>query len=323
MKILPGFAALALVLTAALPLQAGAAEWPAKPIHFLVPFPAGGPTDMLSRRLAERLGDSLGQPVIVENVAGAMGSIGLARLARAQPDGYTIGLSAHSSHAIAPHEVATLPYDPRTAFQPIGGTVIFSYVLVANPAQPAKTITELVERSRQTSGGLTFGSSGLGGGNHLAGELLRIKTGANLLHVPYKGVAPAAADVMAGHIGFMFDVVASAIPQIRAGKMRAIAVTGDARSPLLPDVPTVAETIPGFEGIGWFAIFGPRGMPPAVTGRLNAEMDRIYRETAFASFLEDAGYTPEFGPPERLGQRVQHDYRFWGEVIAAAGVKSE
>lgn len=314
-----GSVALAMPFASALSAEE---PWPSRPINFIVPFPAGGPTDTLSRKLAQQLQAALGQPVIVENVGGAMGAIGLAKLHRAPHDGYTIGLGAHSTQAIAPHQVK-LPYDPRSDFQAIGGTVTFAYVLVANPSEPARTIPELVARSKQVPGGMTFGSSGPGGGNHLAGELLRMKTGAVLLHVPYKGVAPATADVIAGHVGFMFDVVASALPNIKAGKVRPIAVTGSRRSPLLPDVPAIAETVPGFDGVGWFAIFGTKGMPEAVTRRLNAEIDRIYATPEFADYLKQNGYDPEPGPPDRLAKRVLDDYKLWGEVMAGAGIKPE
>lgn len=299
-----------------------AQSWPAKPIHFIVPFPAGGPTDQLTRKLGQQLTIALGQPVIVENVAGAMGSIGLAKLARAAPDGYTFGLGAHSTHAIAPH-VTKLSYDPVTDLQPIGGLVTFAYVLITNPAEPAKDVAGLVARSKTVPGGISFGSSGPGGGNHILGEMLALQTGAVLNHIPYKGTAPAQQDVMAGHISFMFDVVSTAAPLIKAGKLRALGVTGKTRSRTLPDVPAIAESVPDFGGLGWFAFFGPKGLPPEITQRMNLEINKIYRSPDFTAFLDSAGYEPVIGSPEQLGKTVASDYAAWGKAIKAAGIKPE
>jgi tripartite-type tricarboxylate transporter receptor subunit TctC len=299
-----------------------AQTWPTRPIHLVVPFPAGGPTDQLSRKLGQQLALALGQPVVVENVGGAMGSIGLAKVARSAPDGYTFGLGAHSTHAIAPH-INKLSYDPVTDLQAIGGLVTFAYVLIANPAEPARNVTELVARSKQVPGGINFGSSGPGGGNHILGEMLALQTGAVLNHVAYKGTAPAQQDVMAGHISFMFDVVSTAAPLIKAGKLRALGVTGKTRSRTLPDVPTIAESVPDFGGLGWFAFFGPKGMPPEVTQRLNTEINKIYRTPEFAAFLDSAGYEPVIASPESLTKTVATDYAAWGKAIKAAGLKPE
>jgi tripartite-type tricarboxylate transporter receptor subunit TctC len=288
----------------------------------VVPFPAGGPTDQLSRKLAQQLSASLGQPVVVENVGGAMGSIGLAKVAKSSPDGYTFGLGAHSTHAIAPH-INKLSYDPVTDLQAVGGLVTFAYVLVANPSEPARDVPDLVKRSKAIPGGITFGSSGPGGGNHILGEMLALQTGAVLRHIPYKGVAPAQQDVMAGHVGFMFDVVSTSAPMIKAGKLRALGVTGKTRNRALPDVPAIAETVPDFGGLGWFAFFGPKRMPPEVTQRLNSEINKIYRTPEFAAFLESAGYEPVIGSPEQLANTVTADYVVWGKAIKAAGLKPE
>jgi tripartite-type tricarboxylate transporter receptor subunit TctC len=299
-----------------------AQSWPAKPIHFIVPFPAGGPTDQLTRKLGQQLTSALGQPVIVENVAGAMGSIGLAKVARAAPDGYTFGLGAHSTHAIAPH-VTKLSYDPVTDLQPVGGLVTFAYVLITNPAEPAKDVAGLVARSKTMPGGISFGSSGPGGGNHILGEMLALQTGAVLNHIPYKGTAPAQQDVMAGHISFMFDVVSTAAPLIKAGKLGALGVTGKTRSRTLPTVPAIAESVADFGGLGWFAFFGPKGLPPEITQRMNVEINKIYRSPDFTAFLDSAGYEPVIGSPEQLGKTVASDYAAWGKAIKAAGIKPE
>jgi tripartite-type tricarboxylate transporter receptor subunit TctC len=299
-----------------------AQAWPSKPIRLIVPFPAGGPTDQLSRKLGHALSAGLGQPVIIENIGGAMGSIGLARLAKLPADGYSIGLGAHSTHAIAPH-VNKLSYDPVKDLQAVGGLVTFAYVLVANPNEQAKDIPDLVRRSKTLPGGITFGSSGPGGGNHILGEMLALQTGAVLRHIPYKGVAPAQQDVMAGHIGFMFDVESTAAPMIKAGKLRGLGVTGNKRSAALPDVPAIAETVPDFGGLGWFAFFGPKGMPDEVLRRLNSEINKAYSTPELAGYLEGAGYTAIIGSPNLLAKTVETDYAQWGKAIKTSGIKSE
>jgi len=309
-------------LAASLIGPATAQSWPAKPVHFIVPFPAGGPTDQLTRKLAQQLTTALGQPVVVENMGGAMGSIGLGKLARSAPDGYTFALGAHSTHAIAPH-TNKLPYDPVSDLQPIGGMVTFAYVLIANPAESARDIPDLIKRSKSVPGGMTFGSSGPGGGNHILGEMLAVQTGAVLRHIPYKGTAPAQQDVMAGHIGFMFDVVSTAAPLIKAGKLRALGVTGKTRNPALPDVPAIAESVPDFGGLGWFAFFGPKGLPPEITQRMNTEINKIYRSPEFTAFLQSTGYEPVIGSAEQLAKTVATDHAAWGHAIKAAGLKSE
>lgn len=304
------------------PAVVHAQAWPSKPIRLISPFPAGGSADLLSRKLGQQLGAALGQPVLVENVPGAMGSIGLARMVRGPADGYTIALGANSTQAMAPFMIK-LPYDPLADFQPLGGMTTYAFTLVVHPSEPSKTVAELVARSKTVPGGVSFGSVGPGSGSYLFGEMLRLQAGFNLNHVPYKGTAPALNDLMAGHISSMFDIVGSSAPAVKAGKLRALGVSSKTRSRLLPDVPAIAESIPGFEGVGWFAFFGPRGLPPEVTQRLNAEIDKVYRSPEFVAFLDQAGYDYVASTPEQLGDTIQKDYALWGRVMKAAGIKPE
>ncbi len=320
---MPAFASAAIVTTAmalALPAYAQGSAWPTKPITIIVPYPAGGPTDQLARRLGDGLSKALGQPVLVENTGGAMGAIGMAKLVRAPADGHTIAVAANSTHAIAPH-LAKLPYDPIADTQSLGGTVSFAYALIVNPAEPANTARELAVRSKNLRDGISYGSSGIGSGNHLMGEMLAAQAGGNFTHVAYKGMAPAQNDVLGGHLGFMFVVVGTAAPLVESGKLKALGVTSKTRNKAMPNVPVIAESVPGFEGLGWFAFFGPKGMPPEVTNRLSTEMNKIYRTPEFADFLEKNGYDAPLDSPADLARRVTADYDLWKKVISAAGIK--
>jgi len=311
-----------LAMTLLAPGLVRAQAWPARPIHLLVPFPAGGPTDVLSRKLAQQLGTALGQTVVVENVAGGAGTVGLARLVRSAPDGYTIALGASSTLTSAPH-LMKMPYDTLADLQPLGGMASFAFALVVPPSEAAHTAAELLARSKAAPGGLSYGSSGIGTGAHLVSELLRQQAGGNLNHVPYSGAAPALRDVMAGHLAFMFDIVGSSAPQVKAGRLKALAVTSPRRSAKLPEVPALAESVPGFEGVGWLAFFAPKGLPPEITQRLNAEIARAYRSAEFVAFLDEAGYEHAPTTPEQVRATLERDHALWGRVIKAAGIKSE
>jgi tripartite-type tricarboxylate transporter receptor subunit TctC len=310
---------LALSVTAVSPGWAQA--WPTKPIRLIVPF-ATGAHDQIARRLAEPLSAALGQPVVVENVAGASGAIALARVARAQPDGYTLVISANATTTILPH-LSKLTYDARSDLQALGGRVKFAYVLVASPSETARTAAELVARSKESPAGISYGSGGVGSGAHLITERLRRQTGANFTHVPYKGIAQIQTDILGGHLGFSFDVVGTAAPLVKAGKLKALGVTGLSGSPLLPGVPTISESVPGFETLGWFAIFGPKGIPPAIVSRLNAEMAKIYRTAEYAVFFETTGYEPAYELPEELTNVLVKESEFWERLIRTAGIKAE
>jgi len=293
---------------------AGAQAWPAKPIKLIIPLAAGGATDKAARLVAQRLGTALGQQVVAENVTGASGAIALQRLARSDPDGYTLGATANSLHTVAPH-MGNLPYDTLGSFTFAGTYASFDYVLITAPDAPDKTVGDLVGRARKEPGAVSYGSSGVGTGNHLAGALFGQLARADLNSIPYRGGSPAIMDVMAGRTDFMFDVVGGAIAQIDAGKVKALGVSGTSRHPLLPNVPVIAETVPGYEAGGWFALIGPAHLPAAIVQRLNRELNAMQASPEFREQLAALGYSPLPGTPADVEKRVKAETLKWGEVV--------
>jgi tripartite-type tricarboxylate transporter receptor subunit TctC len=313
-------AALAFSATGAL---AQGASWPTRPIRYIVPFPPGGATDVISRPVAEAMREELGQPVIIENIGGAGGSIGVARIARAAPDGYTIGLGNTGAMTVNPSLSADTGYDPLHDFTPISLLTEYDNLLLVPAASPVQNLRELVALSHARPGGIAYASAGIGSSNHLSSEMLRSTTGAVMDHVPYRGSAQALLDLTAGRVAFMFDVFSTAIPTVRGGQTRVIATTGRARHPLLPEVPTIAETYPGFETVGWMAVFAPRGVPVAIRDRLNAAVLHALGRPELAARLAELGYAQRSSTPDELGARVARDLALWGGVIRAANIKSE
>ena len=315
--ILFAVAAAALVLS---PLS-HAQTWPTKPIRMIVPFPPGGSVDSAGRIVGSGLSSAFGQPVVVENLAGAGGNIGVAAIAKASPDAYTIGLGATGTIAINVSTMENLPFDPIKDLSPITLIAITPVVLVAHPSAKADSVRELVALAKATPGGLSFASSGRGGALHLSGELFKIMTGAPLVHVPYKGAAPAVQDLLGGQVPIGFVDLTSTLAQIRAGKLKAIGTTGARRSLTAPDLPTVAEQgIPGYAADGWVGLFAPAGVPPAVVARLNRETVAILsdpktREKMLAAALEPAPMTPA-----AFAQFIQTEIATWGRAAKAAGV---
>lgn len=311
-------AACALALVAALAAgMAGTARaqaWPAHPIRLIIPLAAGGATDKAARLIAQRLGDALGQQVVPENITGASGAIALQRLATSKPDGYTLGATANSLHTVAPH-MGKLTYDAQADFSMIGTYAGFEYVLITGSASPAANVGELVARARSAPGSVSFGSSGIGTGNHLAGVLLGQLAGVELNSIPYRGGSPAILDVMAGRTDFMFDVLGAALPQIEGGKVRALATSGSSRSRLLPSTPTVSEAVPGYEATGWFALIGPAGLPPAIVQRLNAELNRIQAGSDYRDALTQLGYHVLPGTTAEASARQKTESAKWASVI--------
>jgi tripartite-type tricarboxylate transporter receptor subunit TctC len=303
-----------------------AQAWPAKPLKWIVPFPPGGPTDTISRAVAQGLSESLGQPVLIENRGGAGGGLGMDMLAKSVPDGYTIGLSTTGTHAINPALYgAKLPYDPIRDFTPLSMGVIYVNILVLNQAHPAKSLRELVEYAKANPGRVTFGSAGNGSSNHLSGEVLKSLTGAPMQHVPYKGSAPALTDVMAGNITFMYDILNTSLPQVRAGRVRALAVTSARRSPYAPEVPTMEEAgVAGYSAAGsdlWMGIMGPKGIPKPIADKLNTELIKVLRSPAMrekvrAQFLELWTSTPE-----EFTATIKTDLAKWNKIVKDSGAR--
>ena len=316
-----GAAVCALALAAS---PARAQSWPAKPVKLVVPFAAGGPVDGVARLLAERLRVELGQAVVVDNRPGANGAVGSAAVARGPADGHTLLLATTGSHAIHPALGARLGFDPLRDFAPVSLLCGYAMVLVADPALPARSVSELLALARRTPGGLAYGSAGPGATNHLAGAMLAQRAGVPLRHVPYRGNALAAADVMGGQVAFMFDFLATAVPPVEAGRLRALAVTGAARSALLPQVPTLGEAgFPGMEIGGWVALFAPAGTPGPVLDALGSAVARAGADPALASRLRALGYEPLPGGSAALAARLQADTEYWARTVAALGVRLE
>ena len=300
-------------------------DWPVKPVRIIVPFAAGGSTDLVARQVGQMLQKRTGQVVIVENRGGAGGLLG-AQFAKTQPaDGYTLLLGTVSTHSVAPSVYAKMPYDPLKDFEPLTLIASVPNLVVVNPAKvKAGTLREFAQAARAQPQGFSFGSSGKGSSNHLATESLMATLGAPAVHVPYKGSGPALLDTMAGNVEFMLDVVMTSTQYVKNGQLKALAVTSRQRIALLPDVPTVAESgYPGFEAIGWFALFAPAGTPAAVRDRAAAEIAAIVKSTEMVGYLESQGAIPSGIVGEVFRKYIVEDTAHWKRVAAAAGVKPE
>ncbi|RZL89010.1 MAG: tripartite tricarboxylate transporter substrate binding protein [Variovorax sp.] len=293
---------------------AAAQAWPARPIKLIIPLAAGGATDKAARLLASRLGDALGQQVVPENVTGASGEIALKRLATSEPDGYTLGATANSLDTVAPH-MSKLPYDAVNDFTWLGTYASFEYVLVTSASSPVKDLGALLAQARQSPGSISYGSSGVGTGNHLAGALLGDVAKAQFNSIPYRGGSPAMIDVVAGRTDFMFDVIGGAKTLIESGKVKALATTAKTRTSLLPEVPAVAEMLPGYEATGWFALIAPATLKPEIVRRLEAEIAKIQRDPAYRQQLEDMGYHAYASDPAELRKKISIESVKWQQVV--------
>jgi tripartite-type tricarboxylate transporter receptor subunit TctC len=317
---------IALALSTALVAGAAYAQpYPSKPIRLIVPFPAGGPTDVIGRTAARIVQDALGQPVVVENRAGAGGVIGNDAIAKAAPDGYTIGIGTISTLTVAQHIFATMPYDAIRDVTPISNLVSTTGVLLANPRLPANTVPELIAYAKANPGRVNYASPGVGTIAHLAGEYFAARAGVSLTHVPYKGAAPAIADLLSGAILLSSESsLTAAVPNIKSGKLKAIAVTSRARSPLLPDAPTVAESgLAGFDTSAWFGLVGPGALPRDVVTRLHASIAKGMREKDAIDRLNAIGAEVIADTPEQFARTIREDIDKWGKLVRATGVKAE
>ena len=296
-------------------------SYPDRPIKLVVPFPAGGDSDILGRLIANGLSQGLKQTVTVENRAGATGMIGVDAVAKSKPDGYTILLTLTATQAMLPHMHSKMAYDALKDFAPIGQAVRSGIILVANPDLPVKSVQELISLAKSKPNGVSYASWGNGSGGHLVGEAIKLTSGANLLHVPYKGVAPALNDVMAGHIPVMFTGFGTAIPLINTGKLRALAVIGKQRSPVLPDVPTLIEQGIDFDGEAWFGLFAPAGTSPEIIKRLNTELNKTLELPDVNQRLKSLGFVPQSSTPEQFASTVLTFWEKWGKIIGTLGIK--
>lgn len=316
---LAGVPASALALS---PWQHALAEqWPNRPIKFVVPFPPGGPTDGIGRLVCSRLQEQLGQPFVVENISGVGGSLGMGRLAKMPADGYAIGLATTGTHGIGPNLYKNVGYDPKRDFTPIARLANSVNVLVVNANAPYRSQADLLSAARANPGSINYGSAGYGASNHLSGEMLAMHAKVGLTHVPYRGSALALNDLLAGTLQFMFDAPITALPHLRSGKLRALATTGRTRHRLLPDVPTAAETLPGFEVVSWIGIVGPAGLPDTVQRQLGAELEKTLASPDMAERMAGLGLDAHFGDHNELTKTISTDLALWAGVIKAAGVK--
>ncbi|WP_158215298.1 Bug family tripartite tricarboxylate transporter substrate binding protein [Candidimonas nitroreducens] len=297
--------------------------WPEHSIKYIVPYDVGGSTDTLSRIVAGQLQARLGQPVVVENFGGAGAMIGTERLAKSPADGYTIGLGNTASHTVTPNIQLKVPYDPKKDFAPISLLAEYANILVVNPRLPVKTLKDFIEFARKQPGGLSYASSGVGSSNHLGSELLARMAGLHFTHVPYKGNSRGISDVVAGHVDWMFATPSEVISFVRSGQLRALGTSGLRPEELLPDVPPIFKTLPGYEVIGFMGLFAPAGTPAAIVDRLNREINAILAEPEVAEKYAMLGMKAVPSTPQALGQRVEHDYQLWRRVIAEAGIKAQ
>ena len=313
------------VLAAALCAGAVAAQdFPSRPLRVICAFPPGGPVDVTSRALARELTEQLGQPVVVENRPGAGGNIGAEAAARAAPDGYTMFINWNALHAVSPLLYTKLSYDPNRDLAPVTTLVSFRQVLVVHPDLGAKSVKDLVALAKARPGTLTFASPGNGTVSHMAGTLFGERIGVKLVHVPYKGSAPALTDMVAGRVTLMFDHIPSVLPQIKAGKLRALATSGSKRDPALPDVPTMAEAgVPGFETSVWFGLTVPAGTPKPVVARLNGEAVKAARTPEFVKTMSRLGYDITVSTPEEMAHMIKDEIELWGPIVKASGVRIE
>lgn len=299
-----------------------AQNYPTKTIRMIVGYPPGGPTDVLARIVSQKLTQAWGQQVIVDNRPGASGMIGAEVTARAAPDGYTL-LMVPVTYAVTPSLFSKMTYDVEKDLAPVAQVAAAPFILVVHPTLPVKTVKDLITLARSRPGQLNFASASTGGMPHLAGELFNSMTGVKMVHIPYKGAAPATTDLLSGQITLMFNNMLSAMPQVKAGRLRAVAVTSLKRSAAAPELPTIAETVPGYEANGWYGAFAPAATPKELINRVNAEMNRIMKMPDVAQRLAGDGVEAVGTTPEQFGAYLKQEVAKWGKVVKASGAKAD
>ncbi|HEX3440718.1 MAG TPA: tripartite tricarboxylate transporter substrate binding protein [Pseudolabrys sp.] len=315
---------LAVLLSACCGLAAQAQPYPSRPVRLIAPFPAGGLADVLARAVADELSRSLGQPVIVENRAGAGGNVGAEVVARAAPDGYTLMMSSAGILTANQFLYAKMPFDPEKDFVPVSNVADMPMLVVVSPKVEAKTLGDLVAFARANPNKLNFGSPGVGTTGHLGLALFMYAAKIKLTHVPYRGAAPAITDLLAGQIDGVVDNPPTVLPHIEAGKLRPLAVAAKTRMPLLPDLPTAAEAgVPGYEASSWFGIVAPAGTPPAIVNRLQHDIATALKQPNVQQRFAKSGARLLGNTPAEFAQQIRQDRQMWGEVITAAGIKAE
>ncbi len=301
---------------------ASAQNDPAKAVRMIVGYPPGGPTDVLARIVSQKLTQAWGQQVIVDNRPGASGMIGAEFTARAAPDGYTL-LMVPVTYAVTPSLFSKMTYDVEKDLAPVAQVAAAPFILVVHPTLPVKTVKDLITLARSRPGQLNFASASTGGMPHLAGELFNSMTGVKMVHIPYKGAAPATTDLLSGQITLMFNNMLSAMPQVKAGRLRAVAVTSLKRSAAAPELPTISETVPGYEANGWYGSFAPAATPKDLINRVNGEMNRIMKMPDVTQRLAGDGVEAVGTTPEQFGVYLKQEIAKWGKVVKASGAKAD
>ncbi|MCC6196872.1 MAG: tripartite tricarboxylate transporter substrate binding protein [Burkholderiales bacterium] len=300
---------------------AHAEAWPTKPVKVIVPISAGGATDVLARTMAQALAQSTGQPFVVENKTGAAGSIGSAEAARAAPDGYTLLVGTTSTHSIAPHVSSNLPYDIFTDFTPIALLAETNNVLLMSPTLPFKSLAELLAAAKAKPGSIYYASSGIGSWGHLSFELFAAQAGVTLTHVPYRGTSAAIADISQGNVQLALDAVVSGVPLVKQGRVKGLAVSGPRRSALAPEIPTMGETVKGFSVQSWFGVYGPKGMSPELTKRINEEIVKVLNTPEMTAKFLSLGTEPSRLTPAEFAAYMKVDSARWGKLIKERNIK--
>ena len=302
---------------------ATAQNYPSRPVRFVVPYAPGGSTDTLARSMAIKLSELLGQQVVVDNRPGANGDIGMTIVARAPADGYTIVLGYIANLGIGPSLYEKMPYDPVKDFASITQVAGASNILVTHPSLPAKNFKEFIAYTKANPKKVSFATAGVASVGHLTGELLNDMAGIDMLHVPYKGSGQAISDLVGGHIKVMISGMASTLPQVRSGKLVGIVTTGLKRTPATPDIPTIAETFPGFESSSWFGVLAPAGTPKPIITRLNADIHKSLQDPAIAKRLAAVGFEITYGTPEEFSAYIKSEIKKWAKVVKASGAKPD
>jgi len=305
-------------------LHAAAQPYPTKPVHIVVPFPPSGAADLLTRALGKKLTDSWGQPVVADNRPGAGGNIGAEAAAKSAPDGYTLLMAAVTTHAVSMSLYSKLGYDLEKDLVPVSLVANVPHILVAHPSVPAKNLTEVIAWLKAQGGKANFASQGNGTLSHLEFELMKSMGGFSANHIPYKGSAPAMADILAGNVVLLFDSIPSSLPQVRAGKLRGIAVASSRRSPVLPDLPTVSEAgLTGFAADSWFGIMAPAGTPRDIVAKLNADIQKGLESAEVKEIITRQGGEVMGSTPEQMAAQIKGDRQKWGRVVRESGAKIE
>ena len=318
---MPILALLAALLSAAAP-AAAQAPYPAKTVRMVVGYPPGGPTDVLARVVSQKLAEFWGQQVIVDNRPGASGLIGAEQVVRAAPDGYTL-LMVPVTYAVVPSLLARMPFDAAKDLAPVAQVAAAPFILVVHPTLPVRTVKDLIALARARPGQLNYASASPGGMPHLAGELFNGMAGVKMVHIPYKGAAPATTDLVGGHVLLMFNNMLSAMPHVKSGRLRAVAVTSAKRSTALPALPAIAETLPGYEASGWYGAFAPAATPRERVGAINNDMNRAMRLPDVTQRLAGDGVEAVGVTPEQFGAYLRSEMAKWGKLVRQAGIKAD